>query len=148
MVTTKAYFDRIVANHQRLVQSLAEYTEKTMEAAVPDRELTAKGMELFQVFFTQPFEMMDGWSRKDYLELLQNDFWAVYSERIAKSTEKSADLFSRGLEFIRLLNTHYDVQNQHVRMRGVHDAFNAMMESYRHTLEANAEVAREYIEVK
>ena len=148
MVTTKAYFDKIIANHQQLVQSFTEYTDKTMEAVVLDRELTAKGMELFQEFFIRPYEMMDGWTKKEQLELMQNDFWAVYRERMTKSSEISANLFTKGMEFMQLMTRQYNLPSQQERMRRISEAFQTMMDSYRKTLEEDAEVSREFINIK
>ena len=148
MVTTKAYFDKIIANHQQLVQSFTEYTDKTMEAVVLDRELTAKGMELFQEFFIRPYEMMDGWTKKEQLELMQNDFWAVYLDRMTRSSDISANLFNKGMEFMQLMSRQYNLPSQQERMRRISEAFQTMMDSYRKTLEEDAEVSREFINIK
>jgi hypothetical protein len=148
MVTTKAYLDKVIENHQQFVQSFTEYTDKTLEAVVIDRELTAKGMELFQEFFIRPYEMMDGWTKKEQLELMQNDFWAVYLDRMTRSSDISANLFNKGMEFMQLMSRQYNLPSQQERMRRISEAFQTMMDSYRKTLEEDAEVSREFINIK
>lgn len=145
MVSTKAYFDRVIANQQQLLESYSHYTDKTVEAVAPDRALTARGMELFMEMMGRPFEMMDGWSKKEQLELLQNDFWAVYSDRLNKTSEVSAEMLSRSIEFMNLMTAQYSLPAQQERIRRMGEAFQTWMAHYRQAMEASAEATREFM---
>jgi hypothetical protein len=147
MIGTKNYFDAIASNQQQLMATFTEYTNKAVEAMMPDKELSEKGAALMNEMMTRPYELAGEMTKRETLEKFQSDFWGAYSEQMNKSTELAADLYRKSFEYMKEMWGKYDLNTQQERMRHWGDAAQNVAQTYKNTLEANTLATKEFVKM-
>lgn len=148
MVSTKNYFDKMMANHNELMATFTAYTNEAVAAMTPDKELAEKGVALANELLAKPIKAAGEMAKKENVEKFQKDFWGAYTEQVAKQTELTTEMYRKSFEYMQEVWAKFSMPQQQDRLQKLNETAQKLAKTTAETAAANAKITQEFMTVK
>lgn len=148
MVSTKNYFDKMMANHNELMATFTAYTSEAVAAMTPDKDLAEKGVALANEMLAKPMQAAGEIAKPETIEKFQKDFWGAYTEQVAKHTELTTEMYRKSFEYMQEMWAKLSMTQQQDRLQKLNETAQKLAKTTAETAAANAKIAQEFMAVK
>lgn len=144
MAGTKAYYDQILENQNKLMTTLTEYAVEAVETMMPDETFGEKVNKLVQEYLSRPYEIAEEITKKENAEKYQKDFWTTYTQDMNRNLEASMELYRKSTDFFREMWTKNVLGDQQGKMKKYLEIVQNSMKAYTDAVNANAKLIQSY----
>lgn len=144
MTATKAYYDQMLENQQKLFSAMSEYTSAMMEMAMPAKDTASEASELLNEYYAKTTEMMEAMASKAHIEAYQKDFWATFMADYSHSAQLSMDLYKKAAEHFKAWMSANPMEMQQERSKKLTELYQHSAKALYETAQANTKVVQEY----
>lgn len=146
MAATKDYFEKLMENQNKMVNTVTDYANEVVDVTMPDAKIAEKTEAYMKECFQISMDYMESASKKENLDKFQEDFWGAMTEHYNNGVKVSADLYKKTMEYWRDMWSGAQVQTQQGKLQHFAEFYQNYWKTCMDVTTENTKVVQDFFE--